>query len=109
MVFSIAHLFARQISDVVRRNLILVTLDNWLTDKMLVKLIRFTHLFVSLFLQDNFITSGSRDDYIKPRNDPQSKTKVSFAEPLQETPLPTREEKQKVCNRETLVSVASIS
>ena len=64
---------------------------------------------MSLFLQDNFIIPGSRDDCIKPRNDPQSKTKVSFAEPLQETPLSGQEEKQKVCNTETLVSVARIS
>lgn len=79
-----------------------------LTDKMFIKLTRFTH-FVTLFLQDNFITPGSRDDYIKPRSDPQSKTKVSFAEPLQETPLSNREENQKVCNGEALVSEASIS
>jgi len=64
---------------------------------------------MSLSPQDKFIIPGSRDDYIKPRNDPQSKTKVSFAEPLQETPLSGRDEKQKVCNWETLVSVGGIS
>lgn len=79
-----------------------------LTDEMFFKLRRFTH-FATLFLQDNFITPGSRDDYIKPRSDLQSKTKVSFAEPLQETPLPNRDEKQKVCKGEALVSGASVS